>query len=188
MAIIKERVTLKLLPGENIQTIQRKHLISIVLPLATCVLSVAILIAALIIFRFYAVMSPLFFIDAMLLTLSFLIIFSMFSIINWFYQFYVITNKRILYIRFFQTQRKHFEEVFFTAGTKLKISRVARNLLYIILNVEDVYIEFRRDDRKEPFIIQAPDRPQEIEEILDTLGNTSPLRDFPATAQPVEKS
>jgi hypothetical protein len=80
-------------------------------------------------------------------------------------------------MRFFQIQGQVFEEVFFTSGVKMKISRVANNLIYNLLNAEDIYIEFRREDRNEPFIMQKPDRPQEIEEILDriTVNGTSPL-------------
>ena len=56
--------------------------------------------------------------------------------------------------------------MFAAAGIEIKISRVASNLIYDILNVEDVYIEFRREDRQEPFIIRTPDHPEEFEEIL----------------------
>ena len=60
--------------------------------------------------------------------------------------------------------------MFVAAGIEIKISRVASNLLYDILNVEDIYIEFRREDRQEPFIIRTPDHPEEFEEILDEIA------------------
>jgi hypothetical protein len=178
MLVIQENLNMKLLPGEKIYTIQRKHPISMILPLAAGVAIIAMLIATFtIIFWFYPVVSPLFFIDVMLLILSLLIVFIISSIMYWFYQFYVITNKRILHIHFFQIQGKLSDEMFFTANTKIKVSRAASNLIYNILNLEDISIEFRRDVHKEPFIIQAPSHPREIEEILDniTMDVTSPL-------------
>src|SRR2546430_3028340 len=166
MSIIQGNLNIKLLSGEKIYTIQRKHPISVVVPLASYILIMTIFISTFIIIsRSYPAISPLFFIDAVLLLLSFLVVFAMFAMMNWFYQFYVVTNKRILHIHFFKTQGEHFEEVFVAVGTEIKISRVARNLLYGILNVEDIYIEFRREDRQEPFVIRAPDRPKEFEEI-----------------------
>src|SRR3954451_10300985 len=137
MSIIQENLNIKLLPGEKIYTIQRKHLISMVLPLASGVAIIAMLIAtSIIVFWLYPVVSPLFFIDVMLIILSILIVFIMSTIMYWFYQFYVITNKRILHIRFFQIQGKLSDEMFFTKNTKIKVSRVATNLIHNILNVE----------------------------------------------------
>src|SRR5260370_25486443 len=170
MSIMHEKLNIKILSGEKIYTIQRKHLISIVFPLASYILiAITFIIASVIISRLFLVSSPLVFIDAAILILSFLVVFGMFIVMNWFYQFYVITNKRILHIHFFKTQGQHFEEVFIAAGTEIKISRVGSNLIYDMLNVEDVYIEFRREDRQEPFIIRAPNRPEEFEEILDEI-------------------
>ncbi len=171
MSIMQGKLNIKLLSGEKIYTIQRKHLISIVFPLASYILIMIILIvASIIISHLFLVSSPLFFIDAVLLLLSFLVVFGMFTSMNWFYQFYVVTNKRILHIHFFKTQGEHFEEVFVAAGIEIKISRVGSNLIYNILNVEDIYIEFRREDRQEPFIIRTPNRPEEFEEILDEIA------------------
>ena len=178
MLVIQETLNMKLLPGEKIYTIQRKHPISMILPLAAGVAVVAILIVTFtIIFWLYAVVSPLFFINVMLIILSLLIVFTTSNVLYWFYQFYVITNKRILHVHFFQIQGKLSDEMFFTANTKIKVSRAATNLIYNILNVEDISIEFRRDVHREPFIIQAPSHPREIEEVLENLSMdvTSPL-------------
>jgi hypothetical protein len=102
MPIIQGKLNIKLLSGEKIYTIQRKHLVSIVFPLAGYALITIIFIGTFIsIYRFYPVISPLLFIDAVLPVLSCLVVFSMFTTMNWFYQFYVITNKRILHIHFF---------------------------------------------------------------------------------------
>jgi len=170
MSIMQGKLNIKLLSGERIYTIQRKHVISIVFPLASYILIMTILIIVSIIARLFLVISPLFFIDTVLLLLSFLAVFAMFISVNWFYQFYVVTNKRILHIHFFETQREHFEEVFVAAEIEIKISRVANNFIYNILNVEDIYIEFRREYRQEPFIIRIPNRPKEFEEILDEIA------------------
>src|SRR5436190_11365419 len=125
MSIMQGNLNIKLLSGEKIYTTQRKHLISVVFPLASYVLIMIIFIGTFIIIsRSYPVISPLFFIDAVLLLLSLFVVFSMFIIMNWFYQFYVITNKRILHIHFFIIQEEYFEEVFIAAGNEIKINRV----------------------------------------------------------------
>ncbi|HEY4033761.1 MAG TPA: hypothetical protein VGL94_07355 [Ktedonobacteraceae bacterium] len=178
MLVIQENLNMKLLRGEKIYTIQRKHPVSMILPLAAGVAIIAMLVVTFtIMFWLYPVVSPLFFINVMLLMLSLLIVFVMSSVMYWFYQFYVITNKRIQHFHFFQVQGKLSVEMFFTANTKIKVSRAATNLIYSILNVEDIAIEFRHDIHKEPFIIRAPNYPREIEEILDKLSTdvTSPL-------------
>jgi len=64
-----------------------------------------LIVASIIIARPFLVISPLFFIDAVLLLLSFLVVLGMFTSMNWFYQFYVVTNKRILHIHFLKRRR-----------------------------------------------------------------------------------
>jgi hypothetical protein len=171
MSMTQGNLNIKLLSNEKIYTIQRKHFILIAFPLASyALIAIICIVAFIIISRIFPTINPLSFIDVALLLLSFLVVFDMFIIMNWFYQFYVVTNKRILHIHFFKTQGKHFEEVFVAAGTEIKISRVASNLIYGIFNVEDIYIEFRQQDREAPFIIRTPDHPEKLEQILDEIA------------------
>jgi len=81
-----------------------------------------------------------------------------------------VTNMRILYIHFFRIQGQHFEEVYMTKGAEIKISRAANNLIYDILNAEDITLTFTAMIRPEPYIIQIPAHPKELEELLDQVA------------------
>jgi hypothetical protein len=171
LSILQEKLNIKILASETIYTIQRKHLVTVVLPLVSSVLmTIFFIVILMILSRLHSATNTLFSVDIVFLLLSFLAVFNMFTFANWFFEFYIITDKRILHIHFFKSQGEHFEEIFIAAGIEIKISRTANNLLYNILNVEDVNIEFRREYRQKQFIIQKPARPKEIEDILDTIA------------------
>jgi hypothetical protein len=171
MEEIKKKINIYLLSGEKIYTIQRKHVISIAPPLVSCILIMfATIIAFILLYRVFSIVNPLFTIDIVLLAVSLSAALGMFIIMNWFYQFYIITNKRLLYIHFFRVRGQHVEEVFIEAGTEMKINRAANNLIYDILNLEDVHIEFRHNDLLEPYTIQTPAHPEELERMLDQVA------------------
>ena len=172
MKHLQQKLNISLLPGETILTVQRKHWISLVLFLLVHLMIIAcVFIAAIIILaQQYTLIVPKLIIDTVLLLLSFLAVIGMFSVMDWYYQFYVITNKRIIHVHFFRITGQHFEEVFISRNSEVEIRRITDNILFDLLNIDDIHIIFRRQERLEPYILERPENPQEIERILDELA------------------
>lgn len=94
-------------------------------------------------------------------------VFETYVYLFWFYQFYVITNKRIVHRRHFTFGGRHIDEVFLDATPVKEIVREASNPLFDLLDLEDVYVYFQRLERPEPFIFKKPEDPREIEALME---------------------
>lgn len=90
---------------------------------------------------------------------------------RWYYQFYIITNKRVMHVHFFRLMGFYEEEIFFEKVTTERIDRNAPNILYDFLGIEDVYVYMLSIESAEPFIFKSPQNAQKIENILEKIIN-----------------
>ena len=163
---------LKLSVGERIICVQRQHWTILVFPLLFA-LFVLILVSGASILLFaqkLIVIPPLgnaFLLHLFLFILGGVIVFETYTYLFWFYQFYIITNKRIAHRRHFTFGGRHIDEVFLEATPVKEIIRDAQNPLFDMLQLEDVYIYFQRLERPDPFIFKKPEDAREIETIME---------------------
>ena len=163
---------LNLSPGEKIVCVQRQHWHMVVFPLFVPILAVLVLIGLTVAVNVQHVfiVSPI--LGATLFhTLLFVIggslVFATYVFLFWYYQFYIITNKRIVHRRHFTFGGRHMDEVFIDATPIREIVRVASNPFFDLLHLEDVYVHFQRLERPEPFIFQKPMEPRVVESIME---------------------
>ncbi len=160
---------IELLPQEKILAIQRQHVISLILVflfhIFTCIV-LFLLLVFLIKLRLSFIPQTLY-IDIALLTLSFLATLGIFSCMDWYYKFYIVTNKRLIIRHFFKLiGHPYYNEVFIQKGSEFEILRESRNFVTDILDIEDVYIKFHAMEMPEPFIFETPQGPSHIEKAL----------------------
>ena len=173
---IKDYPIIKCTPGEKILCVQRKHPIILVVPF---VLPILIFFLSLFSLAFFTPLLP----DTLHLlipipTLISYVVLTLFSLLllvetyvfmDWYYQFYVITNKVILYRHCFRITGFYSEEVFFDKMHQREIRRDSQNILYDFLKIQNVYVYFNKLEQEEPFIFKTPKDAQEIEDLLENL-------------------
>lgn len=159
---------IKLQPDEKIMLVQRQHFITLFTPFMFIFFILGFLIAGVFAVQYQTLFSiPLtLIVDVFLIVMCFLTTFGIFSYLYWYYQFYVITNKYIIYRHYFTLGGHHSEEVFLETSPEREIQRGASNIIYGLLDVENVVVSFQRPGLGE-FVFIAPENPQEIEDTLE---------------------
>lgn len=105
----------------------------------------------------------------MLAALSAFLISELYVFMNWYYQFYIITNKAIIHRQSFRIFGPFSESVY---GENMHIQDIARsspNIIYDLLKIQDVYVYFHKLEREEPFIFRTPQDAQVIDDLLQDL-------------------
>ncbi len=168
----------RLVEGENLLEVQRQHSITIVFKFAFLLfLSLSLIGFSLFEFQYRSNL-PLwitdfynskFIIGLSMIVLSIFSTFGAYIFMRWYYQFYIITNKRLMHIHFFRLMGFYEEEIFFEKVTTERIDRNTDNILYDLLGIEDVYVYMLTIESVEPFIFRSPQNAQVIESILDQV-------------------
>lgn len=163
--------TIKLHSGERLLLVQRKHWIAIVLPMLIHAGILLILLLAFIFapsFGFFPQISQAL-IDITLILVSLLAIIGIYTVMDWIFEFYIITDKRIINVHFFKIRGVDFDEYFFTEGAQIEIDRVVSNFIYDLLEIEDIHIGFQSIVRTEHFVIETPSNANQIYSLIEKL-------------------
>lgn len=160
---------IKLFPNEEVLDVQRKHKITLLFPFFLN--GIFVVIASLSIIMLFNSGSANAFLWAMLsvvgLFFSFIQIFATYTFLYWYYQFYIITNKRLIHVCFFRIGGFHLDEVFHEQTNPLEIDSRPQSFILDLLGIEDIYVYFSRFERPEPFVFRSPKDHVKIEEILE---------------------
>ena len=167
---------IKCSPGEKVICVQRRLKIALIGPLLFPIIGILIL---LFIFMFTVQILPegatIFFLNptiliyVIMLSASLILLLETFNFMTWYYQFYIITNRALLHRHFFTIGGFYSDAVFLDEIHQQEIIRQPPNFIYDFLRVQDVYVYFHKLEREEPFIFQAPNNAQEIEDLLQDL-------------------
>ncbi len=162
--------------GEKILCVQRRHHIAIVSSLLQHIfLFICLLIGLFFISRFLRNNFPINiegWIIITYLTLSLISLFSVsliFIFMNWYYEFYIITNRSILHRNCFRLAGPYSDIVYIDKMHMREITRVPQNILYDFLKIEDVHLYFQKQEQEEPFIFRTPADAQVIEDLVHDL-------------------
>lgn len=162
---------IKLFPHEQVLEVQRKHKITLLFPFFIDAIFIIIAIVLTAIFVNSLYQSALTYLWIALpiiaMSLSFIQIFAAYTFLHWFYQFYVVTNKRLIHVCFFRIGGFHLDEVFHEQANPLEIDSRPQNFIMDLLGIEDLFVYFSRFERPEPFIFKSPQNHTKIEEILE---------------------
>lgn len=158
-------------PQEEILYVQREHSIVLFIPLIIIFVAASLTVSFVLVTVHYRyIQDSSYIILIMLLSvalLSFLSTFAVNIFMNWFYQFYIITNKRLIHIHYFRIGGFHLDEVFYLHTKPTEIERHPQNFLFDFLGVEDVFVFFKNLERTVPFIFQAQPDSASIEKLLE---------------------
>lgn len=163
---------LKLFPGEDVLDIQRQHKIGLLIPLIGIIFSIVLIALFVLSLIYYSkdLQGFIIFVPALTASaaaLSFLFALAIYVFMHWFYQFYIITNKRLVHVHLFHIGGFHLDEVLHEKTDPLEIDREPKNFLLDFLGIEDVYVYFHRFERPEPFVFETPENSKRIEELLE---------------------
>ncbi len=171
MKDLKDFSGLKLFPGEEILNIQREHWVAVFIPLLLIISGILGIASLLSFYGFskYTQQMELLVISIALAAIaaSFLLSLATHIYLFWYYQFYIITSKRLVHVHFFRIGGFHLDEVFHEQTSPLEIDRNPQNFILDFLGIEDIYVYFHRYERPEPFIFKMPQDVNIIEDILE---------------------
>lgn len=171
MKKIKEAIRTQLQPQEEILSVQRQHWLSLVFPLFLQFIIILLLIGGLM-FLIHLEYPIIFFKSAILLSLlllSLLALLGTFLVMDWYFHFYIITNKRMISDHFFKLSGPYYEEVFLKETIE-SVDRIEKNIVYDAFGIEDVSVRFPSFARAEPFVFISPSNPEEIERIIEKFS------------------
>ncbi len=175
--VLKDFQVIKPGIGEKILCVQRRHPISLYSSfgqLAFVILSILLILFAVSNFlqdslltstNEWVVMIYIAFTAAAIFFVSLIFIF-----MNWYYEFYIITNRSILHRYSFRLAGPFSEIVYGERMHVREIVRIPPNIIYDFLKIEDVHIYFQKHEQEEPFIFKTPSDAQEIEDLIHDLA------------------
>ena len=163
--------------GEKILCVQRKHPIA----LANAIIQqLFILLSILILILFTAsfLQTTLTIRTTTWVVSAYMVLFAvcLFSVsliyifMNWYYEFYIITNRSILHRNCFRLAGPYSDIVYIDKMHLREITRVPPNILYDFLKIEDVHLYFQKMQQEEPFIFKTPSDAQTIEDLVHDLA------------------
>ena len=173
-----QKLKLKLLNKEKVLYAERKHFITFISSLLLHPL-IILIVFGLTLYLLQQHLPNIFHLasfDLSLCILCLLAVLGTYLFMDWYYDFYVITNQRLIKVHYFHTVGTHYDEVFHHSDAETEISLVTNNLLYDLLNIEDVQVRFRSLARVEPFIFHTPSNSRKLEEILEQISTESTER------------
>lgn len=171
MKELKNFSGIKLFPDEEILNVQRQHWIVVFFPLVlifAAIVFVTLAVGTNFVYQYIRQELELSIVILLYLAIvSFLLSLASYLFFHWYYQVYIITNKRLAHIHFFRMAGFHLDEVFHEHIAPLEIDRHPQNFLLNLLDIEDIYVHFRKLEKPEPFIFSIPQDEEVIEEILE---------------------
>ncbi len=158
-------------PHEEAFYVQREHVVVLLLPavgiILTALLTISFVLAAV---YFQYIQDPFYLILMLLFSLALLCLLSIFAVytfMRWFYQFYIITSKRLIHIHYFRIGGFHLDEVFYLQTEPTEVERHPQNFLLDFLGIEDVFVYFKNLERTVPFTFNMPPDSGKIEKLLE---------------------
>lgn len=168
---LRHKIIFKLLPSEKILYMGRKHWITLLFSLLIHPFILLILLFTLLFLKTEYLNLPLgLLLDFILCLLCTLALIGTYTVLNWYYEFYIITSRRLIKTHLFRTVGTYYDEIFHESDTETEVSYISRNWLYDMLNIEDVSIQFRNLARVAPFVFDTPTHPKKIERILEEIS------------------
>lgn len=161
----------RLYSKERVVEVQRQHVVSLLIPVF---INLSLIIVAL-----FSVLSlhlqNFFKIPEVILIELFFVIFcffltlTVFALMYWYYQFYIITNRCLIHRHFFRIGGYHSEELFLETSPEREIITQASNPIYSLFGIDDVYVLFQRPGLKE-FVFKTPENANRVENALEEIS------------------
>ena len=162
------RLAIDLLPEEQVLNVQRQHPIALAMLFITHVLLIAFVFGILSLIFFLKLLPDVWeiFMYISLLFLSILAVIGTYTCMNWYFTFYIVTSKRLIIRKYFKVIGAYYQELYLRRNIELETKRVTANIVYDMLDIEDIYVTVHTEDIPEPFLFKTPHYPEGIEAAL----------------------
>lgn len=154
------------LPGEELILVERKHWSTFVMPLALLVIIGAIASAGIIIASSFLTDYIFLLIPALLLTISFILSLAVRSIIDWYFNLYIVTNRKIMELSYIPLSSHQTNSILLDQVKCTEIDTKIEGLINDLLDIGHVVITFDRPTHKEAFILEHLHNPEKVESYL----------------------
>lgn len=155
------------LPGEQLILVQRKHWYSFVFPILILsfidIASITGLIILSSIFPSYIQLLLSFALFIAIVAATFIGKF----IVDWYFNFYVITSKKIIEVSYKPLTSRHTNEILLDQVKCTEIDTRVDGIIHELLDIGDVIITFDRPTRQEEFVLTDMSNPKKIESNLE---------------------
>lgn len=162
---------LQFFPHEETFYVQREHVIALFFPAIAIFFATVLTISFIYATIHFRYIEGLFYVILVLFlslaALTLLSTFAVYTFMHWFYQFYIITNKRLIHIHYFRVGGFHLDEVFYLQTKPTEVERQPRNFLLDFLGIEDVSVYFKNLERTIPFVFENPADSGKIEKLIE---------------------
>src|SRR3990167_3005029 len=156
------------IPGEELILVQRKYFVTLLFPVFLTIAS-AIFFSAIFFGVFILVFyHPAVFIAALITILVATLTALTKLLIDWYFNFYVVTNRKILEIRYAPLVSKQINKVLLDQVRCTEIDSKTDGLLNEMLDVGDITMTFDRPTHREEFVFTSVKDPKEVERYLES--------------------
>ena len=163
-AICSKFVTL---PGEELILVQRKHPLVFILPVSVALIfGIISLIGSVLLFPFASRYLYLL-ISGILVVLIFISSTIIKSIVDWYFNFYIATNRRIIEVSYKPLSSREINEVLLDQVKCTEIDSKVEGVINEFLDIGDVIVTFDRPTHQEEFVFASVSDPKGIETDLE---------------------
>ena len=142
------------LKDEHLLLVKRRHPFVIITPIIViCLLTIFFISTAFVIFQEFFISSSLFFVTTLLL-LSVAISLSTKTIVDWYFHMYILTNRKILELRYTPLTSYIVNDVMLDRVNCTEIDLMSNGFFNEIIDMGDILITFDRPTRQEEFILK----------------------------------
>lgn len=154
------------LPGEKLIFAQRKHWLAVGLPIFILSVMGIMCLASLIVTSLFFMNYMFLLIPAYLLLLIFMLSLALKLIINWYFNIYIVTNRKIMEISYSPLSSHQTNEVLLDQVKCTEIDTKIEGLINDFLDIGQVIITFDRPTHQEEFVFNYMESPRTIEAYL----------------------
>lgn len=150
------------LPDEKLVVVTKKHWFVLMVPIVGTIFFALLIMATSFIFSLLLPASPHLFIVTSIITLVLMISLITKMCINWWLHFYVITNRKILEMRYSPLFSHTINEVLLDQVKCTEVDVKTNGIINELLNMGDVMITFDRPTHQEEFVLSDVEDPATI--------------------------
>ena len=155
------------LPGEKLILAQRKHWYSFVFPLSILAfIAFASIIGLIVLSSIFTSYIELLIASALFIAIAAATFIGK-LIIDWYFNFYVITSKKIVEVSYRPVTSRHTNEILIDQVKCTEIDTRVDGIIHELLDIGDVIITFDRPTHQEEFVLADMSDPKKIESNLE---------------------
>lgn len=161
------------LPGEELILVQRKHPLVFILPVSVALIfGIISAVASVFLLPF---VSPYLYllISGILVVLMFISTIIIKSIIDWYFNFYIATNRRIIEVSYKPLSSREISEVLLDQVKCTEIDSRVEGVINEFLDIGDVIVTFDRPTHQEEFVFENVSDPKKIETHLENAFSSN---------------